>query len=149
MCFHLISSSLVDQRHQNSGIYLIPLDVDFDKLTAKPLSQPTFTVSRLLKFKDSHCLEYISCLQITRTGIYFNWPPSAEIMRSRHHPSLQIVHDQDLEELAMVVEDDGPLEDIPVEMEIEDDGPLEDIPVEMDIDQDDPNPAFQGKHSIF
>ncbi|KAI6102623.1 hypothetical protein EDD17DRAFT_695695 [Pisolithus thermaeus] len=58
------------------GLYLVSPDIEFSNLTIECPPQPGVVVSRLTKFEDMRLLSLVSCLQITRTSIYFNWKPS-------------------------------------------------------------------------
>jgi len=53
--------------------------MDMGRFTADFPSYPGFVVSRLTgKFEESYFLSFISCLQTTPTGIYFNWRPTRQ-----------------------------------------------------------------------
>lgn len=58
------------------GLYLVSPDIEFSNLTTECPPRPGVVVSRLTKFEDTRLLSFVSCLQITRTSIYFNWKPS-------------------------------------------------------------------------
>ncbi|KAI6012770.1 hypothetical protein F5J12DRAFT_685805, partial [Pisolithus orientalis] len=58
------------------GLYLVSPEVEFSTLTAERPPRPGVVVSSLTNFEDSRLLSFVSCLQITRTGVYFNWKPS-------------------------------------------------------------------------
>ncbi|KAI6124251.1 hypothetical protein EDD17DRAFT_907624 [Pisolithus thermaeus] len=58
------------------GLYLVSPDIEFSNITTECPPRPGVVVSRLTKFEDMKLLSFVSCLQITRTSIYFNWKPS-------------------------------------------------------------------------
>ncbi|KAI6104530.1 hypothetical protein EDD16DRAFT_1714699 [Pisolithus croceorrhizus] len=61
---------------QCRGLYLVSPDIEFSNITTECPPRPGVVVSRLTKFEDMKLLSFVSCLQITRTSIYFNWKPS-------------------------------------------------------------------------
>ncbi|KAH7889270.1 hypothetical protein F5I97DRAFT_495561 [Phlebopus sp. FC_14] len=59
-----------------NGLYAISPDLQFSSLTAERPPHPGITVCRLSKFDEPGVLSLISCLQITHSGIYFNYKPA-------------------------------------------------------------------------
>ena len=79
---------VVQMIHQHLGIFVIALDSNVHDAPVpggshSPFSNLPFTVSRIIGFDSHYLLEAISCLQITNTGLYFNWEPGSQpnIMR--------------------------------------------------------------------
>ncbi|OAX37699.1 hypothetical protein K503DRAFT_719361 [Rhizopogon vinicolor AM-OR11-026] len=60
------------------GIYIISLDSGINKLTAEAPPRPGVSVYRVIKYDHSRHLSFITCLQMTNTGVFFNWYPSSE-----------------------------------------------------------------------
>ncbi|OJA19664.1 hypothetical protein AZE42_02828, partial [Rhizopogon vesiculosus] len=68
------------------GIYIINLDPEISKCTAEAPSRPGASVCRVMKYDNSLYLSLITCLQMSDTGIFFNWHPFLEQSRlSRFH----------------------------------------------------------------
>ncbi|OAX35083.1 hypothetical protein K503DRAFT_773852 [Rhizopogon vinicolor AM-OR11-026] len=60
------------------GLYIINLDPEISKFTAEAPSRPGASVCRVMKYDNSLYLSLITCLQISDTGIFFNWHPFSE-----------------------------------------------------------------------
>jgi hypothetical protein len=60
------------------GLFIISLDPETSRLTAEAPLRPGISVCRVTKYDHSRYLSFISCLQMTDTGIFFNWYPSSE-----------------------------------------------------------------------
>ncbi|KAG1742642.1 uncharacterized protein EDB91DRAFT_1127241 [Suillus paluster] len=60
------------------GLFIVSLDSEISKLTAEPPPRPGVSVCRVKKYEHSRHLSFISCLQMTQTGLFFNWFPSSE-----------------------------------------------------------------------
>ncbi|KAG6330160.1 hypothetical protein ID866_8928, partial [Astraeus odoratus] len=58
------------------GLFLVSPDIDFSRFDAERPAYPGVVVTRLSMFDEKRFRSYITCLQITRTGVYFNWKPS-------------------------------------------------------------------------
>lgn len=63
------------------GLFVVSLDPEISKLTAEAPRRPGLSVCRIAKYDDSRYLSSISCLQMTDTGLFFNWYPSLEQSR--------------------------------------------------------------------
>lgn len=66
---------------QRKGLFIVSLDPEISKLTAEAPRRPGLSVCRIAKYDDSRYLSSISCLQMTDTGLFFNWYPSLEQSR--------------------------------------------------------------------
>ncbi|KAG0706677.1 hypothetical protein DFH29DRAFT_137501 [Suillus ampliporus] len=60
------------------GLFIVSLDPEISRLTAEALPRPGISVCRVTKYDHSRHLTFISCLQMTHTGLFFNWYPSSE-----------------------------------------------------------------------
>ncbi|KAG2116175.1 hypothetical protein DEU56DRAFT_173770 [Suillus clintonianus] len=60
------------------GLFIVSLDPEISKLTAEAPPRPGLSVCRIAKYDHSRHLSFISCLQMTHTGLFFNWYPSSE-----------------------------------------------------------------------
>ncbi|KAG2364836.1 hypothetical protein BDR07DRAFT_1482157 [Suillus spraguei] len=60
------------------GLFIVSLDPETSKLTAEAPPRPGLSVCRVAKYDHSRHLSFISCLQMTDTGLFFNWYPSSE-----------------------------------------------------------------------
>ncbi|KAG1726149.1 hypothetical protein EDB19DRAFT_1753265 [Suillus lakei] len=60
------------------GLFILSLDPEISKLTAEAPPRPGLSVCRVAKYDHSRHLSFISCLQMTDTGLFFNWYPSSE-----------------------------------------------------------------------
>lgn len=60
------------------GLFIVSLDPEISKLTAEAPPRPGLSVCQVAKYDHSRYLSFISCLQMTDTGIFFNWYPSSE-----------------------------------------------------------------------
>ncbi|KAG2342741.1 hypothetical protein BDR05DRAFT_1060161 [Suillus weaverae] len=63
------------------GLFIVSLDPETSKLTAEAPPRPGVSVCRVAKYDHSRHLSFISCLQMTDTGLFFNWCPSLEQSR--------------------------------------------------------------------
>ncbi|KAG2137004.1 hypothetical protein DEU56DRAFT_352943 [Suillus clintonianus] len=54
------------------GLFIVSLDPDISNLTAEAPARPGLSVCRVAKYDHSRHLSFISCLQMTHTGLFFN-----------------------------------------------------------------------------
>lgn len=66
---------------QRKGLFVVSLGPDISQLTAEAPPRPGLSVCRVAKYDHSRHLSFISCLQMTDTGLFFNWYPSSEQSR--------------------------------------------------------------------
>ncbi|KAG2066979.1 hypothetical protein BDR04DRAFT_1105821 [Suillus decipiens] len=64
------------------GLFIVSLDPKISKLTAEAPPRPGLSVCWVAKYDHSRHLSFISCLQMTDTGVFFNWYLSSEQNRS-------------------------------------------------------------------
>jgi len=69
---------------QRAGLYVISLDPEINKLTAEPPPRPGVSVCRITRYEHNRHLSFITCLQMTNTGVFFNWYPSSAPNRPSH-----------------------------------------------------------------
>ncbi|KAG2136989.1 hypothetical protein DEU56DRAFT_980748 [Suillus clintonianus] len=63
---------------QRKDLFIVSLGPEISKLTAETPPRPGLSVCRVAKYDHSRHLSFISCLQMTHTGLFFNWYPSSE-----------------------------------------------------------------------
>ncbi|KAG1750293.1 hypothetical protein EDD22DRAFT_916567 [Suillus occidentalis] len=63
------------------GLFVVSLGPGISQLTAEAPPRPGLSVCRVAKYDHSRHLSFISCLQMTDTGLFFNWYPSSEQSR--------------------------------------------------------------------
>ncbi|KAG1763270.1 hypothetical protein EV702DRAFT_185073 [Suillus placidus] len=66
---------------QRKSLFIVSLDPETSKLTTEVPPRPGVSVCRVAKYDHSRHLSFISCLQMTDTGLFFNWCPSSEQSR--------------------------------------------------------------------
>jgi hypothetical protein len=74
----MASTTRTKPSSQHRGLYIITLEPEINKLTAEASSRPAIAVCRFMKhmeYNHVQYLPYISCMQMTNTGIFFNWYP--------------------------------------------------------------------------
>ncbi|KAH7911613.1 hypothetical protein BJ138DRAFT_1125884 [Hygrophoropsis aurantiaca] len=57
------------------GIFILSIESDVDKLSAEQPTRPGVFVCRVQGFDSTRFLTFITCLQMTDRGVYFNWEP--------------------------------------------------------------------------
>ncbi|KAH7926868.1 hypothetical protein BV22DRAFT_1111448 [Leucogyrophana mollusca] len=65
-----------------TGIFIVSVEVEIDKLSAERPLRPGVSVCRVKGFDSARLLAFISCLQVSDRGVYFNWEPTRP--RGRH-----------------------------------------------------------------
>ncbi|KAG2156327.1 hypothetical protein DEU56DRAFT_230179 [Suillus clintonianus] len=76
------------------GLFIVSLDPEISKLTAEAPPRPGVSVCCVTKYDHSRHRSFISCLQMTHTGLFFNWYPSSEQNRPSQ-PARRMAHGDD------------------------------------------------------